>query len=157
AAMTAAAVPAFAADLPVPAAPYYPKVYVPPVYSWSGLYLGGHAGLGILADSATNSTTVVGLQNAGTRTNINTYGFISGVQVGANYQMGHFVVGVEGTWDATDLSGSASITTLTGPGTNERATSAPDYLVTAAGRVGYAWNEVLFFAKGGGAWLRARY
>jgi outer membrane immunogenic protein len=154
----AAAVPAYAADLPV--APEYnpPVAYRPVIYDWTGFYFGGHVGLGLLEDSVTQTATTT-LQTAGSHSTLSPYGLIGGAQIGFNYQFSSWVIGAEGTFTAADISGSHVSQTLQSA-TNtitERSTSAPHWYATATGRVGYALNDLLFYAKGGAAWMRATY
>src|SRR6516225_11393324 len=87
----AASQTASAADLarraPPPAAPVYVP---PPVFSWTGFYIGGNLGVAwtrgdLCCDDFGNSTGIS--QNAV---------FTGGGQVGANYQWNSWVLGVEG-------------------------------------------------------------
>jgi len=91
-------------------------------------------------------------------------GVIGGAQVGANYEFAPWVVGVEASWTASAISGSTLIGCL-GPCvigattfiSSERFTSAAQWFAALTGRVGYAANDWLFYAKGGGAWMNVRY
>src|SRR5215472_17130885 len=136
---------AFAADLPPrPApAPYIPAVV--PVYNWTGFYIGGNAGAAwtkinvndSLGDSWSNSQQAV---------------FAGGGQVGANYQFNWLVVGVEADFDwlSNNHNSSNAISTPIGAlqlSANDR------WMTTVAGRIGYAANNWLFYAKGGGGWV----
>ena len=139
---------ASAADMAVKARP----VVVPaPVFSWTGLYIGVHGG----GDWFDKSWTAAGLPGvgggcggpcpvfAGSHTGSS---WLAGAQAGFNYQTGMWVLGVEvdGSW--TDLKGS----NLNFVGiVNNSQTRA---FATAAGRVGIAANQALFYVKGGGAW-----
>ena len=68
------------------------------------------------------------------------------------------MVGIEGTYSVSDISGSViAPTTLSSIGVNQRSTGAPKWFATAAARVGYAANDLLFYAKGGVAWMQADY
>src|SRR5580700_10093444 len=50
---------ASAADMPVPAAPaYYPPVYRPVIYDWTGIYVGGDVGGGWLHDVVTRTAAM---------------------------------------------------------------------------------------------------
>ncbi len=88
---------ASAADLgPVRRAPpQAPAAYVPapPVFSWTGFYIGGNLGAawtqGKASDSFGNSWS-----------NSQQAVFTGGGQVGANYQFNWLVVGVEGDFEA---------------------------------------------------------
>ena len=74
------AAPAMAADLPAKAPPY-----VAPAWSWTGCYVGVHAGGGIHHSDYTD--------DAGQGGNI---GAVAGGQAGCNYQIRQLVVGIEG-------------------------------------------------------------
>jgi outer membrane immunogenic protein len=56
AATTALIIPALAADLPAPNAPAYYKALPPPVFSWTGCYIGADAGGGFVRDSDHETT-----------------------------------------------------------------------------------------------------
>jgi outer membrane immunogenic protein len=138
---------ASAADLPARTYSKAPDV-VAPVYDWSGFYLGLNGGgassrecLTITADNGAPVTpNSEGCHNA-------TGGFAGG-QVGYRWQFANWVFGVEAQGDWADLKGSnASLTVLT-PATNQTKIDAFG-LFTA--QVGYAWNNVLLYVKGGAA------
>ncbi len=102
---------AVAADLPPREAPlpYAP----PPVFSWTGLYLGAQIGYawGTDAFTATRPASGVFASNSFTPN-----GVIGGAHVGYNLQLGQYVAGVEGDVDGTGYSkslnaGFATITT----------------------------------------------
>jgi outer membrane immunogenic protein len=138
---------ALAADMapppPVPKAPY-----VPPPFNWSGFYIGGNLGAGwnniSIADTAGNSFS-------GTSSTQ----FVGGGQVGANYQFwGGAVIGVEADFDW--LPNTNNTNTATGVGGNTISVAINNrWLTTVTGRLGYAWDRVLVYAKGGGAWVGA--
>jgi hypothetical protein len=44
-----------AADIAVPATSYYPKFPSPAIYDWTGIYVGGHIGGGMLVDSVSQN------------------------------------------------------------------------------------------------------
>lgn len=148
AAMALSAAPAFAADLPAaPPPPQAPAAYVPvaaPAYNWSSFYFGLNGGYGF----GTSAWSPAGLPGTG---NFDLNGGLVGATVGANFQSGPFVFGVEGDVDWTDIKGSTSnTTTCPGAGTCTFQTEN-DWLGTARGRVGYAFDRVLVYATGGGA------
>lgn len=156
------AAPARAADMAVPPSYNPPAAALPPaMYDWTGIYAGGNVGGALLSDSispaAIGTTTIPGTQTA------HPAGIIGGGQLGANYQFNAWVVGIEGGWSASNLSGYgiSAATAIAGPlvgiVTQERNTSNPLWLAAVSGRVGYADNDWLFYAKGGGAWLRVQY
>ena len=79
--------------------------------------------------------------------------FVGGGQVGANYQFGgNFVVGIEGDFDW--FANNNNSVTVTGPlGTTFQGGNNGRWLTTLTGRLGYAYDRVLFYGKGGGAWV----
>jgi outer membrane immunogenic protein len=82
--------PAMAADLPVKAPP-------PPLFSWTGLYIGGNAGWGTIRDEALpycinsgGAAMGVGCPNVfGGR--VRGDGFMAGGQAGYDWQIGRWV------------------------------------------------------------------
>jgi outer membrane immunogenic protein len=112
------AAPVMAADLPVaPAYTKAPAVVAPPIYNWTGFYVGGNVGYGWgksgdyfnfnpprdPAGSVPGATLL--LQNSQSSS---TNGLIGGVQAGYNWQFNsNFLVGIE-----TDFQGSAQKGTL---------------------------------------------
>lgn len=140
---------AFAADLP-PAPPRAPAAYLPvavPPYNWSGFYIGGNLGAGWSTGSFSDS-----LGNSFT-TNTSTQ-FLGGGQVGANYQFwGGAVVGVEADFDWLPNTNNTNTATILGNTVSVTANNR--WLTTVTGRLGYAFDRVLVYGKGGGAWVGA--
>jgi outer membrane immunogenic protein len=136
----------------VSAADLAPVLKAPPprtAYSWSGFYIGGFVG-GAWGDK--RWTEVVGpFPAASIRHDVS--GILAGGQVGFNYQTGAWVFGVEGDIGWTDADGST--TCIVGPpfvcGAEVKS------LATVTGRLGYAFDRVLLYGKGGGAWARDDY
>ncbi len=156
-AASALATAASAADMPVPAAPAYtPPVYRPVIYDWTGIYIGGHVGGGWMNDVVTTTATTI-LEPVGTQTKLAPMGVLGGAQAGVNIEFSPVVVGFEGTWASTNLSGTLITPSPLPGGFSETSTSAAHWLATAAGRVGFAANDFLFYAKGGAAWMRVDY
>jgi outer membrane immunogenic protein len=142
---------AFAADLPSPAIIPSPA-YLPPVYNWTGFYVGGNMGAGWTGLSNTNFSDTLGSSFTGPT---NTQ-FVGGGQVGANYQFGGgVVVGVEAMFDWFTVSHNNPVTATDPTNTVAANIGVADarWLTTATGRIGYAWDRVLLYAKGGGAWV----
>jgi outer membrane immunogenic protein len=158
AAAAAVSTTAFAADLPVPAAApaYGPPVYRPALYDWTGIYFGGHAGVGAVEDTVTDPTTTA-LTPAGTQTKVAPYGLIGGGQAGFNLEFNPVVVGAEATWTADYISGTQATPSPFIAGTTQQSTSAPHWYATATGKIGFARNDLLFYAKGGAAWMHVDY
>jgi outer membrane immunogenic protein len=155
-AASALATAASAADLPAPAAPAYtPPVYRPVIYDWTGIYGGLHLGAGALDDQVTTTTTTL-LQPAGTVTKLSPFSVVSGAQAGFNVEFAPFVVGAEGTFTWSNISGTQVIPSLL-PTISEQSISTPRWYATATGKIGFAANDFLFYAKGGAASMNVHY
>jgi outer membrane immunogenic protein len=143
---------ATAADLSVRAPVYRapPPVYV---FSWTGCYVGGNVG-GVWIKKDETLTTPFGTAVAGTAFGSHDAdSFLGGVQGGCNYQVGGWVFGIQGDYDWTDASGS-HVNTRFPTWTDGSKTKS---LASVTGRVGYAWDRLLGYVKGGGAWERDEY
>src|ERR1700757_2484637 len=143
----------FAADFPA-AAPISQPAYLPPVYSWTGFYIGGNIGAGWsgLSDTNTNFSDTLG-STFSASTNAQ---FLGGAQVGVNYEFANgIVIGAEALFDWLSNSQNAVVTATDPTGTVAAniGTSNARWLATVSGRLGYAWDRVLLYAKGGGAWV----
>ncbi|GJE57116.1 MULTISPECIES: outer membrane protein [Methylobacterium] len=180
AAFTALTAAATAADLPRRAAP--PIFTPIPVFTWTGFYAGFNAGYGFgVSDPAspfslvgTNDPRVVtgpgapgtniGLLAFNNRTNMD--GFTGGGQIGYNYQFtpgSGIVIGVEADAQYSDLGGRnnaflfAPVTAgaALNPGAsvfNPTGLGGLDFFGTVRGRIGYAFDRVLFYGTGGFAY-----
>ncbi|MCP8940099.1 porin family protein [Alsobacter sp. SYSU M60028] len=140
--MSLAALPAFAADLPVRTAPVAPAPVYAPLYNWTGFYIGANAGY------AWGNSDVVDLA-LGTKYSLDPGGFTAGLQAGYNYQVNQFVLGVEADANWIDASDSYSDGFV-------YASSKVSWLSTIRARVGYAFNNVLIYATGGIAFGEAK-
>src|ERR1700738_3909666 len=78
-------------------------------------------------------------------------GGLGGVQVGCNYQIGQWVLGVQGDWDW--ISATNSTANIAFPLFTDQSDTKS--LASVTGRAGYAWGRFLLYGKGGGAWLRS--
>ena len=76
-----------------------------------------------------------------------------GGTLGANFQSGAFVFGVEGDWDysAINTGTTSSICTFSG-----NCQTGNNWLATARGRAGYAADRVLLYATAGGAFANVQ-
>lgn len=116
-------------------------------FTWTGPYIGGHVGGGWNNVSGMDPTIPT---NGWTSERGS--GFLAGGQLGFNYQIGSVVLGAEGSYawsgvkfsDGGPFAGGAGLTVV----------DKNDYVATATGRVGYAFDRVLVFGKGGAAWTR---
>jgi outer membrane immunogenic protein len=127
---------ATAADLPARKGPVMAPVYAP-VFTWTGFYVGGNAGYGWGNVNAGNTfatrTVTIG----------DTDGFVGGGQIGYNYQMGQFVLGLEADIQGADLK----------TGSNVFGDSvSTDYYGTVRARVGVAFDRILPYVTGGWAY-----
>lgn len=135
---------ALAADLPQPG---LPPAQSPGVYNWTGLYIGINGGYG-----TGNSNWSDG--PVGTTGSFPTSGFLIGGTVGANYQIGQYVFGIEGDADWSNLQGSSgstcgAISALVPPPVGCQTQS--EWLATLRGRVGYAFDRILVYGTAGAA------
>ncbi|MBR0964435.1 porin family protein [Bradyrhizobium diazoefficiens] len=144
--LTGAASAALGADLSVKA-PYAAPVST---FSWSGFYAGLHAGYGwgkndwaggVVGDP---TTTVSPLSPK-------TKGVLGGVQAGANYQTGNWVVGVEWEFDLTARRANAdgNVAQAGALVLNTTATSSIEWLTQFTGRAGFAVDHTLLYLKAG--------
>jgi outer membrane immunogenic protein len=149
----ALSVPAKAADLA--ARPYTkaPPPAMAAVYDWSGFYIGGNGGYATSRNCWSFVTPALG--NEGCH---NADGAVAGGQIGYRWQTAGFVFGLEAQGDWADLTGSRVSTPafIVAPGDltiNSRLRAFGLF----TGQVGYAWNNVLLYAKGGAAVVDNRY
>ncbi|MFZ3361427.1 MAG: porin family protein, partial [Xanthobacteraceae bacterium] len=150
----AAAAPALAADLPQPMAPQAPAAYVPvvaPVYNWGGIYVGINGGWGWGTSKWTTGTNAAVAIPGSWDTSDN--GGVVGATVGANFQTGEFVFGVEGDWDYSAINTGTSSTICNVAGACQ---SGNNWLATLRGRFGYAADHVLFYGTAGGAFANVQ-
>jgi len=124
--MLLAAASARAADIARPLAPA-PQVLPAPVFSWTGFYIGGHAGYGWAAGDGLAPDPS---------------GALAGGQVGYNYQFSNNIVaGLEADLSAGDLSGRIG-----------GVRSSIETLGSVRARLGYAAGPVMPYVTGGFAY-----
>jgi outer membrane immunogenic protein len=153
AAMSAAA-PALAADLSAPPPlPYKAGPFARPLYDWTGFYIGVHGGAGWSGTRASDPTGA-NFAPLGTSLDISGKGALVGGQLGYNIQNGSWVFGVEGDFSYTDIRGNTT-STLVVP--NVGLTTRLNWLGTVTGRLGYAWDRTLLYAKAGTAFGNLTY
>jgi outer membrane immunogenic protein len=132
---------ASAADMAVKAAPPAP---LPVIYNWTGFYIGANGGWA-QAHNCWDFITVAGaVLTDGCR---DVSGGVLGGQLGYRWQTGAFVFGVEGQGDWADLRGTR--VSILAPAFAER--TKVDGIGLFTGQIGYAWNAVLLYLKGGAA------
>jgi outer membrane immunogenic protein len=126
-----------AADMGRPIYKAPAPVYYPPVYNWTGLYMGVNGGYGW----GTTNWSALG-------SSFDVSGGLFGGQVGYNWQFGQFVYGVEGDVDWTDIKGNSFVNGAAGCAANVCATKN-NFISTARGRVGYAIDRWMPYLTGG--------
>lgn len=102
---------------------------------WTGFYAGVHGGFGLLDTQGSD-----GINGENYRTPI------GGAHAGFNYQVGSFVIGLEADVSAINVDED-----LDSPFADVKA----DWIGSARARVGYTFDQVLFYATGGGALAHA--
>jgi outer membrane immunogenic protein len=175
----ALSLPAAAADLgrmPTKA----PVVAPPPPFTWSGCYIGGFVGGAFTNDdviftdlgnglfpSFSGGITAPGVAGIHSwAVPLDDSSIIAGGTLGCNWQFAGspFVLGIEGEGGYIKLDGAAFDPFL-GPGTPIVAPFAPDVLGAArigdwyamiTGRLGYAFDRWMIYAKGGAAFVRVQ-
>jgi outer membrane immunogenic protein len=150
--LIALAVPASAADLRPRRAPPPPPppVVAAPFYNWTGFYIGGHLGWGSAEFESTLVDPFFPFVAGTTVRGNDTNGFLGGAQVGFNWQIGQWVVGVEGQISWTDINRDGIV--AVGANTLVHSTGI-DFVATLAARFGIAFGNALLYAKGGAAFL----
>jgi len=131
-ALSVAALPAVAADYPLKAAP-------PPIWTWTGFYVGVQAGAGW-------QHTQYNFTFASTGNVVGTGGEVGGT-LGWNWQVPGtpWLFGIEGDWSWTGMEQRG---TALCPGCTQRV----NWLATARGRIGHINGPLLFYVTGGAAW-----
>jgi outer membrane immunogenic protein len=145
---------AMAADLPsrAPPAVYTPP---PPIFTWTGPYIGLTAGYAFDGDHNFTNPAFFGAPGF---VRDRASGFTGGGEIGYNYQFanssyfggtGGVVIGLEA--DAAYV-GPGSDTLFAGPGTLASFHSRTEFVGTVRGRLGYAFNNFLIYGTGGFAY-----
>ena len=163
--------PGNAADLGRPFYKAPPAMLPARVFSWTGCYIGGNIGWGWGRDT-------VSILNLGETTGVpelagvslpsvtgNTSGVLGGGQVGCNYQFApNWVIGIEGDGEAANIKGDVTDSvSFRNPFTGLPATvsgtahAQTDWIASVTGRLGWTWDRVMLYAKGGAAWAGDKY
>jgi outer membrane immunogenic protein len=137
---------AFAADLPQRTVA--PVFVPPPVYDWSGFYIGVNAGVAWNnSGNVTVSDPRLGAYVIGVGTHT---GFAGGGQLGYNFQSGAFVYGVETDLQYANVGGHVAWGRYGFLGI--RSGNSGQYFGTVRARVGYAIDRTLLYLTGGFAY-----
>jgi outer membrane immunogenic protein len=153
--------PALAADLPAKVYTKAPAI-VAPIYNWGGFYIGINGGGGSahkcwdlqgVGPVAFGFSVAEGCHDA-------TGGTIGG-QVGYRWQAANWVFGVEAQGNWADFKGSNTSlivpAALAAVGVSYTNNTKVDSFGLFTGQVGYAWNNVLWYVKGGAAVTHDKY
>jgi outer membrane immunogenic protein len=126
--------PVLAADMPARVL----SAYVP-YFTWQGFYVGLNAGYGFGRSSWTDTVTQVSTGK------FNVTGAMAGGTVGYNLQFGGWILGIEADAGWSNIKGSTA-TNCIGP-----CETSNEWLGTARGRIGYAFDRFLPYVTGGAA------
>ena len=174
---------AMAADLPARGPAIAPApVYVAPIFTWSGFYVGLNAGVAwgsdrdrlraeALPGAFDEERAFVDDFNTDTRLVRDDGGdtsFTGGAQVGFNWQFGAMVVGIEGdinfkgrsdarNFDALDVGYRADEFGVIDPGYDVavRSGRSSNWFATIRPRIGFAMDRTLFYVTGGLAYAKS--
>jgi len=132
----------------------------PPVFNWTGFYVGGHIGSSVqhgqLNGLPIGSTFIGPVPTPAIE--FRNDGVVLGGQLGYNLQLlSNWVAGVEADISRShrSSSGSFNIPGFPFPGSSGTAEFKTDSFATLRGRLGYAAGNLLFYGTGGLAWTRA--
>lgn len=161
-ALVALSVQSKAADMLLKAPPQVP------IYSWTGCYLGGSVGgiwrrddtttvsfvdggSGVTAAAAAGALPLA-LNNSGS-------GWIAGCQLGCNYQMSNWVLGIETDMSGTNLNADQAIGTNVPPFFPLGSSVSQDmnWIGTTRARLGWTWGSFLIYGTGGLAYANVNY
>jgi outer membrane immunogenic protein len=123
---------------PAPMPPPGVYQYPPPIirlYTWNGIYIGGHGGVGFNNGFDSGST-----------------GALGGAQVGFNVRAGRTVLGLEAQLTGNGGNGGDSTLITLPDGLTGTFESEIDWMATLTARLGFVWDRSLFYVKGGPAW-----
>jgi len=134
-----------AADLAARPRAYTKAPMMAPAYDWSGFYIGLNGGGGSSHNCWSNAGFGEGCHDA-------TGGTVGG-QIGYRWQMANWVFGVEAQGNWADFKGSNASLVFA----NTTNQTKIDAFGLFTGQIGYAFNNVLVYAKGGAAATHDKY
>jgi outer membrane immunogenic protein len=119
----------------------------PSPYIWNGAYVGLNAGVtGGADDISGGGSSDLSTSGGGTMTAL---GFTGGAVGGYDWQIGGWVLGVEGDVSYLGLNGTQDLTIANSSFVAEHDSFETSWLSTVRGRVGYAWGRWLLYMTGG--------
>jgi outer membrane immunogenic protein len=137
---------ALADDLPAKAAPSTAPM------NWTGFHVGGHVGWGWIDQSATLKKVTGAaavLDSNGKTYGLDHSGVLGGAQLGYDYQIQHWVLGIGGDFSWSGANGESKTEGALIAGSTVDLKSKADWYATVTGRVGYTWDDLLLYGKGG--------
>ena len=151
--------PAVAADLPVKSeAPIVSR------FTWTGCYLGGQIGGGFAKKDITDPVGLVqesflpGSTTGVTTASPSPSGVVIGGQIGCDYQFApSWVIGIEGAGAGSTMKGSSIVGLPLGNPDTALVEAKTDFLTSVTARLGYAFDRVLVYGRGGVAMAADRY
>jgi outer membrane immunogenic protein len=149
-----------AADMPVKA-PVYKAPMMAPLYNWTGFYIGLNAGYSWGRQDNDLVATATGTTIFSNSDHLN--GFIGGGQIGYNWQVNQWVLGLEADFQGSGQKGDGTffiaaipgIETVGTPAITFNYTDKLDWFGTVRGRIGYAMGATgnwLPYVTGGWAY-----
>ncbi|HUI22648.1 MAG TPA: outer membrane protein [Methylocella sp.] len=121
-----------------------------PVFTWTGIYVGGQAGYawgsGGFNYSGFDPFDGITFNSGASET---FHGVIGGAHVGYNFQINQWVVGLQGSMDGTSLSNSVTTNLSAFTGSILSASANSSIQGSIRGRAGFAWDRALIYATGG--------
>lgn len=149
---------AVAADMPLKAAPP-----VAARFSWTSCYLGGHLGGGFAHKDITDPVQLVQDSFALITTGVTTVspsptGAVIGGQIGCDYEFASsWVIGIEGSASGSTMKDSKTVGLPLSIPDTELVKARVEFLSSVTARVGYAFDNVLIYGRGGVALAQDRY
>jgi outer membrane immunogenic protein len=145
---------ALAADMGVPIS--VPPA--PPPFTWTGCYAGAQAAGGWGQKNLSDTNGILAPIPPATEVDLSISGWTVGGQIGCDYQFApSWVVGIEGAVSGGNIGGNTTVALPAVPGDTVNFNERTDFLASITGRVGYAWDRWLLYAKGGAAWAGDNY
>ncbi len=133
------------------------KDYEPAPPRWSGLYVGVQGGVAWTDWNLSNAISTPGVGPFAAPGfplgSFNDSGVVGGLHVGANYQTGGFVLGIEADINWADAESSRDFVAVgIAPGLPFKLTNSLEHYGTLRGRLGVTWEGLHLYGTGGFAW-----
>ena len=137
-----------------------------PAFTWTSCHLGAHVGGGWARESIIDPVQLVqdAIIGPGTTVGLTTVspspsGAVIGGQMGCDYQfMSNWVMGMQGAASGSSMKGTAIVALPAGnPGDQALVSARTDFLSSVTGRLGFAYDRLLFYGKGGVGWVGDKY